>query len=165
MIRAYALLLISTWSLAASAAATTPDAIPAADTKTSAKSSAGDAGATEEAGEEETPGRPALRVDRMPFSQDSIREVMAYHQEEIQTCYEKTLADKEKVVEGKLNTSFVINHDGEVKEAKVLKRGTTLREPRLHQCVVETLTAMKFPKPHDKRDHPIEYPFNLKTVR
>ena len=53
----------------------------------------------------------------------------------------------------------------EVKDAKVLKKGTTLRDPQLHACIVETLSAMRFPKPHDKREHPVEYPFNLKTIR
>ena len=110
------------------------------------------------------PARPPLRVDKLPFTEDSIKQVVRYHEEEIQACYEKTLADN-KVVEGKLTTSFVITKEGKVKEAKVLKKGTTLREPRLHACVVETLSAMAFPKPHDKRDHPVEYPFNLKAVR
>jgi hypothetical protein len=109
--------------------------------------------------------RPPLKVDKMPFSQESIREVVAYHQDEIQACYEQTLADKSKVVEGKLMTSFVITREGKVRDAKVLKKGTTLKEPRLHVCVTEILATMVFPKPYDRREHPVEYPFNLKAIR
>ena len=77
----------------------------------------------------------------------------------------KTTDSKEKVVEGKLMTSFTINAEGLVKGAKVEKKGTTLKEPRLHDCVVAVLTAMTFPKPADGKDHPIEYPFNLKAIQ
>jgi hypothetical protein len=141
------LLVVLCWTLSALAAeATSTDAAP-------------DAGLAAE------DTRPQLKVEKMPFSQESIREVVAYHQEEIQACYEKTLADKEKVVEGKLMTSFVITREGKVKDAKVLKKGTTLKEPRLHECVTETLATMVFPKPHDRREHPVEYPFNLKAIR
>src|SRR5262245_46376614 len=97
--------------------------------------------ATPDGGLSETaePSRPRLKVEKMPFSQESIREVVAYHQDEIQGCYEKTLADKERPIEGKLMTSFVITREGTVKGAKVLKKGTTLKEPLLHECVVEIL--------------------------
>jgi hypothetical protein len=52
-----------------------------------------------------------------------------------------------------------------VKQAKVLKKGTTLHDPKLNDCVIAVLSAMTFPKPTDKRDHPIEHPFNLKAIK
>jgi hypothetical protein len=51
-----------------------------------------------------------------------------------------------------------------VKDAKVLKKGTTLKDKGLHDCVVSVLMSMSFPKPPDGKDQPIEYPFNLKAV-
>ena len=48
----------------------------------------------------------------MPFTPDSIKTVVAYHQAEIQDCYEETMAAKDKEVEGKLMTSFVITPTG-----------------------------------------------------
>jgi hypothetical protein len=109
-------------------------------------------------------GTPMLDVSRMPFSQDSIQQVMQHHKGLIQECYEEHLATKAKKVEGKLMTSFTITGLGLVKNAKVLKKGTTLKDKGLHDCVVAALTSMSFPKPPDGLDHPVEYPFNLKAI-
>jgi len=105
-----------------------------------------------------------LDVSKLPFSADSIRMVMTHHKEKIQGCYEDTLAEKEKKVEGKLMTSFTITTGGLVKDAKVLKKGTTLKDRELHDCVVAVLTSLSFPRPPDGTEYPIEYPFNLKAV-
>src|SRR5687768_10636885 len=59
-------------------------------------------------------------VSMMPFTQDSIRKVVQHHQPQIQACYEETLASKEKVLEGKLMTSWLITPEGLVKNAKVV---------------------------------------------
>lgn len=114
------------------------------------------------AGSKPTPGE--LDVSRLPFTPDSIQQVILHHKEKIQACYEDTLAEKDKKVEGKLMTTFTITANGLVKSAKVVKKGTTLKDKGLHDCVVAVLTAMSFPKPPDGQDHPIEYPFNLKAV-
>jgi hypothetical protein len=103
-------------------------------------------------------------VNRLPFTPDSIRQVMQFHATKIQDCYEDHLAAKNKKVEGKLLTTFTITPDGLVKDAQVLKKGTTVNDAGLHDCVVAVLTSLYFPKPTDGRDHPIEYPFNLKAI-
>jgi hypothetical protein len=105
-----------------------------------------------------------LDVSRLPFSSDSIRQVILHHMEKIQDCYEDTMAEKERKVEGKLMTSFTITPQGTVKSAKVVKKGTTLKDKGLHDCVVTVLNSMSFPKPPDGKDYPIEYPFNLKAI-
>jgi hypothetical protein len=121
-----------------------------------------------------TPATPAaprkapLDVAHMPFTPDSIRQVMGHHVDEIQGCYEEWLSQKgNKTPEGKLMTSFTISPAGLVKKAKVLNKGTAypLRDPALKDCVVGVLTALTFPKPSDGREHPIEYPFNLKAIK
>jgi hypothetical protein len=109
--------------------------------------------------------KPPPDVTKMPFTQGSIKAVIAYHHPQIQACYEETLASKEKVLEGKLLTSFVITPEGVVKDAKILKKGTTLKEPKVHECVTTVLSTMTFPKPADGLDHPIEFPFNLKAIQ
>lgn len=106
-----------------------------------------------------------LDVSKLPFTAASIQKVVMHHQPQVQSCYEETLAEKEKVVEGKLLTSFVITPEGLVKKAKVDRKGSTLKEPRLHDCVVAVLSTITFPKPPDGRDHPVEYPFNLKAIK
>ena len=108
--------------------------------------------------------RPGPPIETMPFTPESIKAVVAYHQPQIQGCYEETLAGKEKAIEGKLITSFTITAEGTVKKPLIVKKGTTLKDARLHDCVVAVISAMNFPVPADKKDHPIEYPFNLKAI-
>jgi hypothetical protein len=104
-------------------------------------------------------------VSRLPFTSVTIKRVVASHQDKIQACYEETLADREKVIEGKIFVAFTITPEGVVKKSRVLKKGTTLHDAKLQQCVVDALDAMRFPRPPDHRDHPVEYPFNLKAIR
>ena len=110
------------------------------------------------------PARAEPDVNRLPFTPDSIRQVMQFNAPKIQACYEDHMAAKDKKVEGKLMTTFTITPDGLVKGARVQKKGTTLQDQGLHDCVVAVLTSLNFPKPPDARDYPIEYPFNLKAV-
>lgn len=120
----------------------------------------------EEEGDQKARATPEeLDVSLLPFSADTVKLVVEHHQPKIQECYEATLADKAKAVEGKLMTSFVVTPGGAVKNARVLKKGTTLRDPRLHDCVKAALLTMTFPRPSENRDYPIEFPFNLKAVR
>ena len=103
--------------------------------------------------------------EKLPFTPDTIKEIVRAKQPEIERCWEQTLASTEKPVDGKLQTHFVITPVGSVKQAKVVKKGTTLKDPALHRCVETVLSTMFFPRPPDGKDHPVEYPFNLKAVR
>lgn len=107
-------------------------------------------------------------VSKLPFTPDSIKQVVLHYQPKIQGCYEDHLSTKsggkKKAPEGQVKTSFVISPDGIVKNAKVDKKGSTLKDPQLHDCVVAVLSTMNFPKPPDGKDRPIEFPFNLKAV-
>jgi hypothetical protein len=105
-----------------------------------------------------------LNLSKMPFTPDSIRQVVLSYQPQIQTCYEETLAGKDKAVEGVLRTSFVVTGDGLVALARVDKKTSTLKDGRLHDCVVAVLSTMQFPEPPDNNEHPIEFPFNLKAI-
>jgi len=114
-------------------------------------------------GESKPPEGPD--ITKMPFTPDSVKQVVMYHQPKIQGCYEESLLDaKKKIPEGTLKTSWRIDADGYVKKAKVDKRKSTLKDPRLHDCVIAVLSTMQFPKPPDGKEHPIEFPFNLKAV-
>ena len=105
-----------------------------------------------------------LDLSRLPFTPDSIKQVVLSYQPQIQACYEETLAGKDKAVEGSLKTVFSITGDGMTALAKVDKKGSSLKDPRLHDCVVAVLSTMQFPAPPDGKAHPIEFPFNLKAV-
>ena len=118
--------------------------------------------------EEEAPMTPEQKkrkdLTKLPFGQDSVKQVVLANMDLIQSCYNEMLASTKKKIEGDLMTSFTITPEGMVKNAKVEKKGTTLKDPKFHECVVATLTAMEFPKPADKHDHPINFPFKLKAV-
>ena len=105
-----------------------------------------------------------LDVSTLPFTQDSIKLVVLSWQPQIQSCYEDHLAVKTKAPEGVLKTSWVITPEGFVKSAKVNKNTSTLKDPKLHDCVTAVLATMLFPKPPSGKPQPIDFPFNLKAV-
>jgi hypothetical protein len=102
--------------------------------------------------------------EKLPFTSDTIKEVVRAKQPQIERCWEQTLAAQDKPVEGTLKTQFIITPTGTVRQPKVVKKGTTLKDPALHRCVETVLSTMVFPVPPDGKDHPVEYPFNLKAV-
>jgi hypothetical protein len=103
--------------------------------------------------------------EQLPFNPDTIRELVRAKQPEIERCWEQTLAKQDQPVEGRLQTHFVITPAGTVKGAQVVKKGTTLKNQELHRCVVTVLSTLTFPRPPDSKDHPVDYPFNLKAQR
>jgi hypothetical protein len=104
--------------------------------------------------------------ETMPFNQDTIRTLVRTKQPEIERCWEQYLAGQDvKAADGKIQTKFVITPVGSVRNATVVKKGTTVKSPELHRCVTTVLSTLTFPKPPDGKDHPVEYPFNLKAVR
>jgi len=111
-----------------------------------------------------TPARGSA-PEKLPFTPDTLRETVKAKQPEIERCWEQSLAGTDKPVDGKIQTHFIITPEGTVRQPKVVKKGTTLKDPALHRCVETVLSTMVFPKPPDGKDHPVEYPFNLKAVR
>jgi len=103
--------------------------------------------------------------EKLPFTSDTLREVVKSKQPEIERCWEQSLAGTDKPVDGKIQTHFIITPEGTVRQPKVVKKGTTLKNEALHRCVETVLSTMTFPRPPDGKDHPVEYPFNLKAVR
>jgi hypothetical protein len=106
-----------------------------------------------------------IDIARLPFTPESIKRVVLSFQPQIQTCYEETLAAQDKALEGTLKTAFKITPDGMVTGARIDKRGSSLKDPKLHDCVVSVLSTMQFPAPPDGKPRPIEFPFNLKAVQ
>lgn len=108
--------------------------------------------------------RRATAPEAMPFTSDSIREIVRGKQPDIERCWEQYLAGQDKAVDGKVQTHFIITPAGTVRGASVVKKGTTVKSPELHRCVATVLSTLTFPKPPDGKDHPVDYPFNLKAV-
>ncbi len=105
-----------------------------------------------------------IDISKLPFTPDSVKQVVLSYQPQIQSCYEETLAAKEKAVEGVLKTGFSITAEGYVSKARIDKKGSSLKDGKLHDCVVAVLSTMQFPAPPDGKERPIEFPFNLKAV-
>jgi hypothetical protein len=106
-----------------------------------------------------------LDVSRMFFDKDDILKVVAYHTKEVQDCYEHAIAETEQKFEGRVWMDFVVDADGKVKEAKVRKKGTTLKQERVHDCIIAAAYDWLFPKPPDGKLHPLSFPFDLKFVK
>jgi hypothetical protein len=142
-------------------------AVPAVPDAGSAAATPPEPGAAPAAAAGVGPATPARGSDpqKLPYTPDTIKEIVRAKQPDIERCWEQTLAATDKPVDGKLQTHFVITPVGSVKQAKVVKKGTTLKDPALHKCVATVLSTMLFPRPPDGKDHPVEYPFNLKAVR
>jgi TonB family protein len=110
-----------------------------------------------------TAGQSELDVNRMLFDAESIRQVVRHHMPEVQRCYERVLADTGQKLEGRVMIRFVIDPNGNVSEAKLVPKKSTLKDERVVDCVL-AMRRWPFPRPGDDRDHPIEYPFDLKVV-
>jgi TonB family protein len=95
------------------------------------------------------------------LTREEVGEVIHKHMSEIRYCYESSLM-RTPDIEGKLNTSFVIDGTGIVKTAAV--KSSTLPDPRLDDCILRRLKTWKFPKPKGGIDVPVTYPFVFKTL-
>ena len=136
-----------------------------ADTDKSGPAASGDKSSGDKSGQPAAakPKRE-LDVSKMFFDAESIRTVFNFHMPDVQECYEKVLADSGKKIEGKVVVGLMIDANGSVSEARVLAKKSTLKDDRVHECVLQ-VKGWLFPKAGDNRDHPIEYPFNLKVAQ
>ena len=50
--------------------------------------------------------------EKLPFTPDTIREMVRAKQPQIERCWEQTLATQDKPVDGKLQTHFIITPEG-----------------------------------------------------
>ncbi len=117
------------------------------------------------------PGAPAkaepegLDVSKLPFDRMAIQQVVQHHMPAIQSCYEEVLADTGQALNGRVMVGFIVDPEGFVSEARALPKKSTMKDARVIDCVVSNVRRWRFPKPGDNRDHPIEYPFDLKVVK
>ena len=109
--------------------------------------------------------KPTLDISRMPFDAKAIQDVVKFHMPDIQECYEQALADSGKKIEGRVMVGFIIDPNGNVSAAKALPKKSTMKEARIVDCVTDNVRLWPFPKPGDNRDHPIEFPFDLKVIK
>ncbi len=104
-----------------------------------------------------------IDLSKLPFTPDSIKQVVLSYQPRVQGCHEEAMAAA-KPIAGQVKVAFTITPEGFVKNAKVDKKGSSIKDEHLHDCLVSVVSVMNFPKPPDGKEHPIEFPFNLKPV-
>lgn len=106
-----------------------------------------------------------LDISKLPFDRMAIQQFVQHHMPAIQACYEKVLADTGQELQGRVMVNFVVDPEGFVSVARVLPKKSSMEDARVIDCVVDNVRRWRFPRPGDNRDHPIEYPFDLKVVK
>ncbi len=109
------------------------------------------------------PSRPSLALASLRLDVEGIRAVLAHHLPELQVCYEQVLADGGRA-EGAVLARFTVTGKGTVRLASVEEQGGVLRSPAVCRCLEQQLLGMRFPRPADGEDQPVETPINLKAV-
>ncbi len=153
--------LLLTLSLAADKPAKAPAKKSSTMSKVIRDVSATAAMATSDAGSEQIVN--GIDVSKLPFTPDSIKQVVLSYQPQVQGCHEEAMVSA-KPITGTIKVAFTITADGMVKSAKVDKKASGIKDPHLGDCLVAVVSSMRFPMPPDGKDHPIEFPFNLKPV-
>lgn len=95
------------------------------------------------------------------LSKREVWEVINRHFSEIRNCYESAIVRKADI-EGKLMVQFSIDSGGHVRKASV--KASTLKDPRLDQCILGRLTQWAFPKPKGRSEVSVTYPFLFKRL-
>ena len=114
----------------------------------------------------EAPAKPEFDPTKLPFTEFSIKEVVRHKLPDIQSCYEGAIKETGKnPPEGRVVVNFKIVASGATSDASIKKDGTTLKNNRVQECVLEEVRAMRFPAPTDNREHPIVFPFDLKVAK
>jgi hypothetical protein len=81
-----------------------------------------------------------------PIDKDTLRSFLQAHAGEIQKCYEQALAE-DKLLGGKVTLRWTVQPDGSVVDASVDEAGTTLRNRKVHDCMLARVVHWKFPRP------------------
>ena len=96
------------------------------------------------------------------LTQQVIGQIVKSHFEELQTCYETTLAS-DNTLRGIVELELTILQDGSIAEGRLLKDG--LGSAELNLCLVKKMVDWKFPA-HTDESVTIQFPFAFspKTV-
>ena len=96
------------------------------------------------------------------LTRDEVGKVIHQHMSEIRYCYESAMV-RNPSVQGKLVVDFSIDSRGIVRRNASTKE-STLKDPRLDDCILRRLVTWKFPKPKGGVDVAVIYPFIFKPL-
>lgn len=101
-------------------------------------------------------GMPAQEL-----TEETIGKIVRSHFDELQTCYETTLAN-DNTLAGIVELELTIARDGSIQEGRLLKDG--LGSAELNLCLVKKMVDWTFP-PHTDDAITIEFPFSFSPKR
>lgn len=101
-------------------------------------------------GEKKRPVPPAVVSGtaevREALDKELIKRIVNRHFLSLRFCFEQFLDDPSaSTASRKVDVKFTIQESGDVSQASIVK--SDYREPKLHQCLLDRVTKMKFPKP------------------
>jgi hypothetical protein len=97
------------------------------------------------------------------IDKELIRKVIQEHAAQIRFCYEEQLAVNPKLA-GKVAIKWVIDADGNASNASVDAAATTLKDDKVHQCMMARIVSWQFPKPKGGGIAVITYPWILRVA-
>ena len=101
------------------------------------------------------------------FSEETVAKVIESHRGEVEACLGQAIAErtakKKKLGEGPVVVRFVLDPKWKVRDAS-FKRSVT-KSVEFQACLLKQVKSWVFPKPGDKKLHPIEYPFDVRVIR
>ena len=103
----------------------------------------------------------AAAVDAVELTSYIIQTVVRSHFDELQVCYETTLAANNELA-GIVELELTISRDGTIEKGRLLKDGIGSAE--LNLCLVKKMVNWKFPK-HTDDSVTIEFPFAFSPKR
>jgi hypothetical protein len=89
-----------------------------------------------------------------------IATIIKDHRKGARACYEQVLQDVPGM-KGDLVIQFILNPDGSMKHAELNEARSTIKEPKLANCVIEVMRHLDFPQSSRGMETKVNYPFNF----
>jgi len=114
--------------------------------------------------EETTPAsaEPAPADGKAPETRtmDVIRKLVMDNRKAARKCYEDARLN-DKNLKGDVVIHFVLNPEGKVKSAELNQERSTLKDPKVVDCVIGVIKSIPFPKSSRAMETSANYPFNF----
>ncbi|MBN1944986.1 MAG: energy transducer TonB, partial [Bradymonadales bacterium] len=114
----------------------------------------GESAAPQMAVEQQTP--PPTQPPEGSLSRESILRVMLGNRPEFNQCYQQA-RQTDPSLQGRLALRFFIDPDGQVTSSQITE--STIPNAALHQCIMQQVGQLHFPKPDPPGIVTVNYPF------
>lgn len=93
---------------------------------------------------------------------EAIEAAIRARRDEFTLCYEREMTATNRQLSGRVGTTFVISASGRVSVAGI--KSTSLKSPRVEQCVIDVLKRITFPIPSGTSSIEVAYSFKFNPV-